>query len=275
MALLAIINEEKYEALSDDLKEHYTKNDDGNFQLAVTGVDGYELENVAGLKKVLEEAKDERGQLKDKLKVFEGIEDPKAARKAIEDLAKLRDEISGWEPPEKWKATMDEREAQLIEKTKKEKDELQGELDSTVEQLKKVLIDAEAAAAINAAEGNVALLTPHVRATTRMEKDANGDYVARVIDLETGRQRISLERGSTDPMGIKELVETMKTTYPEAFKGTNQGGSGSPGSGGGTAPGQTMDWDEAKDPHKYRQMREKLQKEQGQAAFPLVQDKET
>ena len=53
MALSAIIKEEAFNALSEELKKEYKKQDDGTYLLDVTSVGDFALENVKGLKSAL------------------------------------------------------------------------------------------------------------------------------------------------------------------------------------------------------------------------------
>lgn len=89
MALKAKITTDEYEALSDALRENYRQAGD-HYVLDAEGV-----EDVTGLKKVLEEVKADRSKLRaeiEKLKTSFGDVKPEDARRAMEELQRLQDE---------------------------------------------------------------------------------------------------------------------------------------------------------------------------------------
>ena len=98
-----------------------------------------------------------------------------------------------------------------------------------------VLVDNLATSAISKAEGNVALLLPHVKShLTVVEKD--GEFATRVLDAD-GTPRIN-EKG--EAFSVTALVNEMKAndTFAPAFSNPNSGGgAGGSGSGAGGAPG--------------------------------------
>ena len=119
------------------------------------------------------------------------------------------------------KQAWDKLREKLIEKHQDERKQ-----DSTANKmlrgaLDKVLVDNLATSAISKAEGNVALLLPHVKSyLTVVEKD--GEFVTRVLDSE-GTPRID-DKG--EAFSVTALVNEMKAndTFAPAFTNPNSGG---------------------------------------------------
>lgn len=83
MSLKAIVDE-----VPESLTDHYTKRDDGKFQLAVDPVGDVALEDVGALKHVLSDVKSEKKKLQEALGKFKGVSADDALD-AIERVAKL------------------------------------------------------------------------------------------------------------------------------------------------------------------------------------------
>lgn len=92
------------------------------------------------------------------------------------------------------------------------------------------LIDNAAVKAITEAEGNAALLLPHVKANLLMTEGEGGIFSAIVADSAGEAKFSKLKAG--EAMGIEELVNEFKAneTYAAAFTAPNSGG-GAGGSG--------------------------------------------
>ena len=228
MALAAIIKEETYNGLSDQLKPEYKKQEDGTYLLDVTPIDGFALEDVKGLKSSLGAARSERDAAQAQLRNF-GDLDPNKAREAlkkIEDMAK-------WEPEEKVKEQIEAIKAQLTDKHKTELDKKHEELANLTKQLEQVMIDELATKEIVAQGGiktSPTVLLPYIRGITRM-RQVDGKFVSEVVGAD-GNARISPATNSTGTMTIAELITEMKgqEAFSPLFNGSGATGSGATGS---------------------------------------------
>jgi hypothetical protein len=251
MALNAILD--SLDGLSEDLASAYTEKD-GRFYLDVTPVDGFSLEDVAGLKSSLAK---ERTNARSLSKQYEGI-DAEAARDALSRF----EEIANWTPDEKIAEQMAAREKQLHGKHQGEMARIMGESGDMRAQLEQHLVKSVAMQALQSAGGNADLLMPHIMGQTRMEL-VDGKFVAQVVD-DKGVPRVSMKQGSTDNMGIAELVESMRNaeSFSPAFAGSGATGSGSAGSAsaGRGGSGMKLSWEDAHDPAKYRAARDAAEK---------------
>lgn len=234
MALKIILSQAEHEALSDDFKKEYKAQDGGTFILDTVAVGGYEVQNIAGLKKSLEAARGERDRATERLKAF-GELDPEAAKTAIQKLAELGD--GNVKTEERVKAATEQV-------TKLHKAELE-KADSRVKglrgQLEKILVDNAALEALSKAKAKASLLMPHLRTQIRTRELDNGTFVVEVID-SSGNVRVGDVHGN--PMTIPQLVEEMSKdeNFAVAFPGTGQTGSGQTGnsqSGAGSGSGQS------------------------------------
>ncbi len=99
--------------------------------------------------------------------------------------------------------------------------------------LESQLIDNAATAAITSANGNSALLLPHVKGHIKMVQGEDGEFSAIVVDSK-GTERFSMvNAGKT--MQIDELVGEfkIKEDYKSAFSPDSAGGGAGGGGGGG------------------------------------------
>jgi len=231
MSLLAVLNQEAFDKLSEPLKAEYKKQQDGTFLLDVSPVNDFALENVKGLKTALSSERATRERLENTVKAFEGL-DPVKAKEALEKLEKL----GTGNHDEKTKAEIEALKKQLTEKHVSEISKRDESISLMTKQIEKLLVESAAVKAISDNKGVVELLLPHVRSFTRMKRLDNGEYVVEVVDAN-GNVRITNKSGSTDPMSITELVSEMKGNkiYSPAFQGSGANGSGSHGgtNGGG------------------------------------------
>lgn len=235
MALAAIIQENVFNGLAEDLKKEYKKQSDGTFLLDVAPVGDFALENVKGLKTALASERTTVANLTKQVEAFKDIdiEKAKSALKKVEEMA-------NWKPDDKVREQIEAIKTQLTEKHKGEMSAKESAIQKTITQLQKVMIDAAAIKSLTEVKGSVDLLLPHIRNTTRMRQTDTGDFVVEVIGTD-GNARISPAAGSTSPMTIAELVAEMKATptYAPAFEGTGASGTGAHGGqrGNGNAAG--------------------------------------
>jgi len=225
MALAAIIKEEVFTGLSDDLKKEYKKQSDGTFLLDVTAVEGFALEDVKGLKSALSSERTTREAAENKLKSFEGLD----VDKARDALSKV-EEMANWKPEDKVKEQIAVLKQQIEDKHRGELTKKEDEVSMLTKQLQKKMIDSDAIKAIAEHGGSpksASVLLYPIRELTRMRKTDSGDFIVEVIGND-GNPRISPASGSTSPMSISELVVEMKSNdaYAPLFDGTGASGSG-------------------------------------------------
>lgn len=189
--------------------------------------EGWAIEDVGGLRKTVSEERAARKALEKAVKAFEGIDDPAAARDALEKVA------SGAVKSSK---ELDEAKKALEAKFANDRKAIEEATAKLQTQLQEVLVDRDATAAIAAAGGNLKLLLPIVKSAAKVERDASGKLVVQLQD-ESGKPLVTKKSGSADPMGFGEFVEGLKATadYRGAFAATGAGGAGTTSQHGGTA----------------------------------------
>jgi len=221
MALKAVL--EKVDDLPESVRAFYQEKE-GKFVLDVESVDGFALEDVAGLKSTLGKELTRRKQLEKDFAKFKDI-DPDKAREALVRL----EELGNIDPLKEADKIVDQRlkaaTGQLVEKHTKELDVERARSARLQKAFEATLIDQAATAALAEAKGSVELLLPHVQRHTRVRELDDGRHVVEVIDKD-GTVRIGNSKG--DPMTITDLVQEMKKSdaFGRAFDGTGQSGSG-------------------------------------------------
>lgn len=264
---------ESVDGLPEEVASHYKqRDDDGMFVLDVASKDGLELVNTTGLKSALQKERQQVADLRKKVNAFDGL-DATQAREALEQLEKLKNADPSEETQKKLEVLekqlqdkYDGQHKQLVSKHQQELESVTTRLSSTEKQLEREMIASKAAAAIAKSKGSVELLMPIIRSTTRMVRDEHtGDFRVEVVGKD-GLPRLSTKSGSTDPMSIDELVAELKqdSTYGRAFDGTGASGSGAaPSEGLTTTTGSVVQISskDAKDSKKYRQAKERADKE--------------
>lgn len=223
---------ENLETLPAEFHEDYEERD-GKFHLRLLSgfVPKDQVEDVTGLKSALGKERDNNKILaadKRRLEEQYGGVDP-------EDYARLKLlETTEEERKAEKKGEWDKLKLQMTDKHQEElggRDQREAKLLSALE---RKTIDAEAVAALNASEGNVTLLLPHVKAHVKMVEE-DGMFVARVVD-DAGNPRVN---GEGNFLTVSELVSEMRDqeTYATAFKNTVKSGGGTPPGGGAPGPG--------------------------------------
>ena len=258
MGLKAKLKKDDFTRLSAELQKLYKAEEGGeSFLLDVDEVDGVMLDNVGGLKTTLGDIKNDRDGLKKKIKEWGDIT-PDQAREAISLVNKLK---SG-DLDDKAKALVESQLKQLEAKFAAEakgKDDRIGHLTKTLEQS---FIHDAARAAITDPEvkGNPDLLLPIVVGALRME-EVEGKFATRVLG-EDGKPRISLQRGNTGPMSVKEYVSLLKkeAKYAPAFEGAGATGGGSGGNSQPSGGSHVISAADARDVMKYRNARAAAEK---------------
>ncbi|MEK9721884.1 MAG: hypothetical protein VW405_00185 [Rhodospirillaceae bacterium] len=248
MALKARIDADTFAGLDEGTQGHYAKNGTG-YVLSVESVDGWALEDVAGLRDALAAERKAAKTATSALKAFDGL-DADAARAAIARIEELGD----GEPDDKSKAQIEAIRKQLTDKYEADlgaREETIGSLNADIERL---VIDSAAVSALAKHKADADLLLPHVKAAVKVERDDSGKPVARVY--RDGVELISMESGAKGrPMDLEEFVGTeLRQRFPAGFPGSGASGSGATGStGGGGGAGQfTITQDEARDPRAFQ-----------------------
>jgi hypothetical protein len=229
--LKAQITPGEYATLSDSDKAHYpTADNKGNYTADIQKVGGLALEDVGGLRSALEKTRNEKSQFIDKLKSFEGLENPDAARDAI---AKLED-MKSWTPETEVQARIDAQITDL--KSKYETDLTAANEKLSIAELgfERYLIEGAASANISkVAPKSLKVLLPHVASQLGVfEQD--GEKVV-LVKGSDGNPRITTLAGQTGNMQVAELLDTMskEDDYATVFPGSGATGSGIAGSGTG------------------------------------------
>lgn len=252
MSLLARINKEQFDKLSADLKTEYREDGD-SYLLDVQSAGGLQLANVTDLQNALQLERRKASEAEKKLKKFrdeEGQElDPETVKAA---LLKVQ-EMDSWDPDQKLREHKERFEAQIRDKTEKEKKALldkhnddltsvrkENEVIST--QLDETLRRNSAIAAINAEKGSVRGLLPVVMGITRVVRLDDGRRTVEVVG-DNGLARLSPTAGNSNPMSVEELVKELRNDRELAglFRGAGARGSGATseeGSGSGSTAGQ-------------------------------------
>lgn len=222
------------DGLAEDIAAEYEPGTDaleGKFILQTKAAGGLAVEDVAGLKKSLEASRGEVNVAQKKLKTFDGISDPKAAKDAMKKVA----EMAGWDPDKEVSEKIAAREAELIKVHTEALTKETSRGDGLASQLEKTLVIAAATEAIQKAGGRIQLLLPHVRNQVRMKQSEGGDFIAEVFDPVNKSPRVGDTQGN--PMTIPALVAEMKASddFAAAFDGTGSTGGGAGGGGAGNA----------------------------------------
>ena len=220
--LKAIINTDAFEALDESVKAHYTKRDDGkSYLLAVEAVEGHGLEDVKALKNSLAHVRQERDEFRESI----GDLNIPEARAALEKVEEMKD----WTPEQKVQGKIDEAVLQIKNKAATDLENSAKVSDGYKQQLGEMLIHATARQALGKHElvnGGEDLLMPHIVSQTKT-KEVEGRLVARIRGETEERDRVSMKQGSTDPMGVEELVGIMAEDdkYSALFKGKGESGT--------------------------------------------------
>lgn len=246
--LKAVLSKEKFDSLDDVTKALY-KEKDGNYILDVQKTDGYNLENVDGLKNTVEKLRASEKVLQSEVKVaeealktaqashketmakYDGI-DAEAARSALSKI----DDIKNWDGETKVREAVAVAIQEIEQKAKIKLDEvvkqhsttvdgLQVELKESQNQLQEAIVTSKIIEAISAEGGNVNVLMPHVKNQVKMVKDGHGKWKPEVQKAD-GTPRIGDSAGND--MTVIQLVQEMKTqdTFAGCFPGANQSGTG-------------------------------------------------
>lgn len=191
--------------------------------------EGWALEDINGLKGAITTERSARKELELRIKDFEGIEDPAAARQALEAMTAGR--LKSAKEIDEWKKSA---EAKFATDSAK----IRAQTDGLTKQLRELMVDRAAMQAIVEAGGNPKLLMPIVRGAAKAEMAENGKFSV-VLVGDDGKELMTRAAGSSAPMGFAEFVHTLRDSadFKSAFAGSGVGGSGSNHAAGGSARG--------------------------------------
>lgn len=216
---------DKSDDLPEGLRAHAKQ--EGDRWVVSSLPEGWELDNVRNLRSALAAERTTKEDIAHKLKTFEGLEDPAAAREALEMLKAGRLKTS--KELDEWKKAA---EAKLAADATK----LRAQSDGLTKQLRELLVDRAAMQAIVDAGGNPKLLMPIVRSAAKAELAEDGTFSVKLVG-EDGTQLLTRQSGQTSPMQFSEFVATLRENpdYKSAFAGSGVGGSGAAHASGGSA----------------------------------------
>ena len=210
------------------MKEHYSLDEDsGNYRLNVEPVDGWSLENVAGLKSTLGKLKERSTAAETALQPFSALErDAGELSTALSELNALR-EAQGNESEQvsALRQSMENLRQQSRSELEKAVAPLQVKLDARTNQLKEATITAELRKAIVDQGGNPTLLVPAMLPSVRAEETDDGRIQAVVVDSE-GTARVT--GADLAPMQFTDLVSEVKERpeFAPAFSANGASGGG-------------------------------------------------
>jgi len=235
MALKAIL--ESLDGIEESVHDHYTETEDGKFRLDVDSVTGWALEDVAGLKKSLateRKGNREGSSFRKKYERDGDMLDPDEAWNALDKLKELEENPPGdGDKDERLQKLTDqysEKESKLLDKHRKEVEDLKKERDDIDRQLDKTIVDTAILAGINKHKGKERWIKPEARQFVKAVKGSDGKKVARVFGSDS-EERITTKSGSQDPMSVEEYIGTLKDDpeFADAFDGSGASGSGATG----------------------------------------------
>lgn len=207
-----------------------------------TGYDGEAL--AARLSEVNGESATRRRELKeanDKLKTFEGIEDPEAAVKALETVKNLEDKklVDAGEVEKVKNEAIKATEEKHAEWKKNVHEPLEGKLKETEGALHKEMIGGRFAQSKFIAE--------KIAVPARMVERTFGEHFTieegKVICKDTQGNQIYSKSNPGDIADFDEALQLIVEASPDRdliLKGANKGGGNPPGGGGGGGDDKTM-----------------------------------
>lgn len=204
------------------------------FVLDVEPADGFNLENVEGLKTALSSERTEHGKTKAKVKAFEGL-DPVKAKEAI---AKI-EELGTLDPKKDVDRLVEEKvQAQLTQVNERHTTELEArdkKIKGRDALLRRALVHDAALKAIMAEKGDPDLLLPHVLPSIQldMEEDEETGEVRPKIKVVDAAGNVRIGDSQGNPMKIDQLVGELKkhAKFSQLFEGDGVPGTGD-GEGG-------------------------------------------
>lgn len=195
---------------------------EGGYVLEVEPADGYDLQNVSGLKNALQKLKGDYEQAKTTLKSF-GELDPQDALRKLERYEKLKDLN-----PEKLKKELKLEAQELVSSEYKAKIEAANQKADSLKSAVRKAAMQEVNAAIAATGANPVFLEGYLSKVADVE--FNDDGYELVFKNKTGEKRFNIDdKGNSVPFTANDLVKELQKdeTYGQIFpSNSNSGGGG-------------------------------------------------
>lgn len=215
---------ENLDDLNEGVREEYEELEDGRFRLKLESLGDMEVADTGALKRALENEREAARKARENLRRYTeaGIEDPAAAKAAIDKVAEMAD----WDPDKKAEEAREALRTEMARTFGNEKKELETKIGDYRDQLEKILRKDALVSAITRAKGNIALLQPALMPFVQMRESDDGKLVVKVVN-EDGSERIGSSDGSA--MSIDQLVAEVrgKREFSAAFDGVKKDGVGS------------------------------------------------
>lgn len=251
MALAAFVQD--LEAVPEHFREEYVEDSElGGYKLNVEEVNGFVLENVDALKGALSKERKARSDYEKQLSSFKSKYADLDADQAREAMQRLQ-ELEKFDPKseaeklaqEKYEAQKKRLESSIVNKyeaqIKNEFEPLKQKYQVVEAQLRKEMVTGAALSAISAEDGDIDLLLPHVVSKMKFEMNDDGKFETSVI----GSDGEPMYNNKGQLMTPRELVSSLKTKFPAAFKSKAKPGSGTPSSGSPSTPSGELSFAEA------------------------------
>lgn len=205
----------------------YKKGDDERFRLDIEG-----LPDVSGLKNALNDERNQRKMLADKVKQFDGVDiDFYSKISSKRDLFEKFEKTGGVDE-EAINAQVETRVSRLKDETKKTVDSLTGKLSATEQRLSKLLIDNT----VGDAALKTGVLPTAMEDVLRRAKETFRVVEGLVVPQDASGNTLYGMDG-VKPLTQEEWLSDLRTSAPHLFKASKGGGagpSGGEGGGGGT-----------------------------------------
>lgn len=242
MALKAVISPEEFQTLGELLQRQYVPRDDRYYLCVLPATfrdqDGRQrmlaLEDVADLKLALGKERTTIGELTERLKAFEGIDDPQAARQALAQVQEWTKTGPSQKTEKQMEAIKQQLECQYrnrIEALTRRVAAARQENEQLAATAQRLRIEGAATAALTRlgvlpeAHGAMVEQIHRMCRCRRVEAGGKSQWRIEVLDGH-GNVRISNTTGSLEPMNMEELVGEMKAgSYAFAFQGQQPQGS--------------------------------------------------
>jgi hypothetical protein len=277
MTLASVINEENFGKLDPVIQKEYKplEGRHGYYILDAASTtlktaDGtseqvFSLEDVRGLRDALEKSNANFHTTEARLRGFKDL-DPDKAREALRRI----EEMKSWKPGEEVERQIAAKVSEVQNKYDDDSAAWSAERDSLEEVINQMLIDGEVARILGeeSLRGSAILLTPQVRARTRVVKEEIDGKPKRRLEVlnDAGQVALTKKQGKTNSMELRELLELMRDGHfgadiARGFYGSDKRGSGAEGGEYSASGLRKLTEEEAMNPTKYREMKELAEKE--------------
>ena len=249
---------EGIEEVAEEHRDLYAESADGGYVFELESAGGFGVGNIERLKKAVQVERRLTTQAKKKVSGF-GDRKP-------EDYADLEAKISELEGApdlsEAHKKEVARLKRDAEDKSKRDLSEHDAKITKLTAEVGRRVVDSAAMPALAKEKADVALLMPHIRDSLKPVQGEDGTWGTQVVDLD-GTPLTSQKSSSMAPMGVDELVGTLKERFPGAFPSQQKPGIGAGGLGGTPpAAGGTISLtkEEMHDPANYARAKEQAEK---------------